>query len=157
MRVAAVTALGRAIGTPKYAAALKKQFPKMAAISIDYGVAEKADNISVVPADCGWSDVGSFSALPDVRPLDAGLSGAVTTSLLKTPALQFLRPVLRAGLGLPQLSVPFPITIHCLETEPVVTLHSRTYKLHEHPLVLPTRRDTPRDESTTHAPILRTV
>jgi mannose-1-phosphate guanylyltransferase len=68
---AALAALTPTIGTGKYAAALKKQFPKMPAISIDYGVAEKADNIAVVPADCGWSDVGSFSALPEVRPLDA--------------------------------------------------------------------------------------
>lgn len=67
----ALTALAVTIGTRKYAAALKKQFPKMPAISIDYGVAEKTDNIAVVPADCGWSDVGSFSALPEVRRLDA--------------------------------------------------------------------------------------
>ncbi len=60
-----------AIGTKKYEAVLKKQFPKMPATSIDYGIAEKATNIAVVRADCGWSDVGSFSALPELRPLDA--------------------------------------------------------------------------------------
>ena len=49
----------------------------------------------------------------DVRPLDAGLRGAVTSSLLKTPALQLMRLVLRAGHGLPQHSVPGAITIHC--------------------------------------------
>jgi mannose-1-phosphate guanylyltransferase len=27
--------------------------------------------IAFVPADFGWSDVGSFAALPEVRPLDA--------------------------------------------------------------------------------------
>ncbi|MBS1150063.1 MAG: mannose-phosphate guanylyltransferase [Myxococcaceae bacterium] len=59
------------IGTKKYPAALKKFFPKMPATSIDYGVAEKAANIAVVRADCGWSDVGSFSALPELRPLDS--------------------------------------------------------------------------------------
>jgi mannose-1-phosphate guanylyltransferase len=67
----ALTALSATIGTKKYAAALKAQFSKMPAMSIDYGIAEKADNIAVVPADCGWSDVGSFNALPDVRPLDS--------------------------------------------------------------------------------------
>ena len=66
----ALTVLQPTVGTHKYAAALKKQFPKMPAISIDYGVAEKAENITVVPADCGWSDVGSFNALPEVRRLD---------------------------------------------------------------------------------------
>jgi mannose-1-phosphate guanylyltransferase len=66
----ALEAVSKSIGTGKYAAALKKNFSKMPAISIDYGIAEKAENIAVIPADCGWSDVGSFSALPDVRPLD---------------------------------------------------------------------------------------
>lgn len=67
-------ALGRlkaTIGTAKYAKALAKEFPQMPATSIDYGVAEKAANIAVVPGSFGWSDVGSFHALPEVRALDA--------------------------------------------------------------------------------------
>ncbi len=68
---AALGPLRAAVGTKKYGAALKKYFPKMPAISIDYGVAEKASNIAVVRADCGWSDVGSFSALPELRELDS--------------------------------------------------------------------------------------
>ncbi len=67
----ALEALRATVGTAKYSKALKKLFPKMPATSIDYGVAEKASNIAVVRADCGWSDVGSFSALPDLRPLDS--------------------------------------------------------------------------------------
>jgi mannose-1-phosphate guanylyltransferase len=51
---------------------LRREFKKLPSTSIDYAVAEKASNISVVPADCGWSDVGSFNALPEVRPLDRG-------------------------------------------------------------------------------------
>jgi mannose-1-phosphate guanylyltransferase len=35
-------------------------------------VAEKADTMAVVPTACGWSDVGSYNALPEVRPTDAG-------------------------------------------------------------------------------------
>jgi mannose-1-phosphate guanylyltransferase len=31
---------------------------------------EKSQRIAVVPADFGWSDVGSFAALSDVRPTD---------------------------------------------------------------------------------------
>jgi mannose-1-phosphate guanylyltransferase len=59
-----------AVGTKKYASVLKREFVRMPSISIDYGIAEKADNIAVVPADCGWSDVGSFNALPEVRAKD---------------------------------------------------------------------------------------
>lgn len=32
--------------------------------SIDYGVMEKADGVVVIPSSFGWSDVGSWSALP---------------------------------------------------------------------------------------------
>jgi mannose-1-phosphate guanylyltransferase len=34
--------------------------------SIDYAVMEKADRVAVVPADMGWSDVGSWDALYDI-------------------------------------------------------------------------------------------
>jgi len=68
---AALTELKPTIGTKKYEPALKRLFPKMPAISIDYGIAEKAGNIAVVPGSFGWSDVGSFNALPEVRAADA--------------------------------------------------------------------------------------
>jgi mannose-1-phosphate guanylyltransferase len=64
-------AIRGSLGTKKAAAVLAREFKKMPATSIDYGVAERAPNISVVPASCGWSDVGSFNALPEVRPTDA--------------------------------------------------------------------------------------
>ena len=39
--------------------------------SIDYGVMEKSERVQMVPADIGWSDVGSWSALPEVADVDA--------------------------------------------------------------------------------------
>jgi len=62
--------LAPTVGTPRHAAALRKYFPKAPSVSIDYGVMEKARDIAVVPGDFGWSDVGSFAALPEVRPAD---------------------------------------------------------------------------------------
>ena len=38
--------------------------------SIDFGVMEKARNVQVIPASFGWSDVGSWSALPEVMEAD---------------------------------------------------------------------------------------
>lgn len=32
-------------------------------ISIDYGIMEKADNVYVMPADFGWSDIGTWNSL----------------------------------------------------------------------------------------------
>ncbi len=39
--------------------------------SIDYAVMEHATNAAVVPVDCGWSDVGSWSSLWEVADRDA--------------------------------------------------------------------------------------
>ncbi len=39
--------------------------------SIDYAVMERVTNAAVVPVDCGWSDVGSWSSLWDVADKDA--------------------------------------------------------------------------------------
>ncbi len=62
--------IGQSLGTPAYPRTLKRVFPDCPSISIDYGVMEKSKRIAVVPAEFGWSDVGSFAALPDVRPTD---------------------------------------------------------------------------------------
>jgi mannose-1-phosphate guanylyltransferase len=39
--------------------------------SIDYGVMEKSERVQMLPAAIGWSDVGSWSALPEVSEADA--------------------------------------------------------------------------------------
>jgi mannose-1-phosphate guanylyltransferase len=64
-------AIGAALGTPAYDAVLAEAFPRCPSQSIDYGVMERSSRIAVVPADFGWSDVGSFAALPEVRGADA--------------------------------------------------------------------------------------
>ena len=60
-----------AIDTPRAARVLGEIYPRCPSISIDYGVMEKSDRLAVVPADFGWSDVGSFDALADAREQDA--------------------------------------------------------------------------------------
>jgi mannose-1-phosphate guanylyltransferase len=67
---AALKKIALSLGTKHYQKDLERQFSKMPATSIDYGVAERADNIAVVPGSFGWSDVGSFNALADVRKVD---------------------------------------------------------------------------------------
>lgn len=39
-------------------------------ISIDYGIMEKADQVKVIPADMGWSDVGSWMAAWELAAKD---------------------------------------------------------------------------------------
>ena len=43
-----------------------KHYGKVEAISIDYGVMEKASGLRVVLGDFGWSDVGSWSAIGEM-------------------------------------------------------------------------------------------
>lgn len=52
-------------------ASLDKAFAAMPSISIDYAVMEKAKGVKMVALDCGWSDVGSWDALPEVESADA--------------------------------------------------------------------------------------
>ena len=47
----------------------------VASVSIDYGVMEKSSRVQVVPVEMGWSDVGSWSSLPEV--VEADDSGSV--------------------------------------------------------------------------------
>ena len=60
---------------PQVRSGLGGDFAKLPSISIDYGVMEPESQttrrIALVPGDFGWSDVGSFAALPEVRTLDA--------------------------------------------------------------------------------------
>ncbi len=45
-------------------------FQRCTNISIDYGVMEKADNVFVMPADFGWSDLGTWSSVYDLAEKD---------------------------------------------------------------------------------------
>jgi mannose-1-phosphate guanylyltransferase len=49
---------------------ISKTYPKCKNISIDYGVMEKADNVYVLCADFGWSDLGTWGSLYDMSGKD---------------------------------------------------------------------------------------
>jgi len=49
----------------KAAGFLKKTYPTLPGISIDYGVMEKAENVLVTLAEFNWDDVGSWDALSE--------------------------------------------------------------------------------------------
>lgn len=68
---AGLLSIESALGTPAEAAVLTRTYKALASISIDYGVMEKAKNVLVIPAEFGWSDVGSWDALWDISPKDA--------------------------------------------------------------------------------------
>lgn len=57
-------------------AALEAGFAELAAVSIDYGIMEKATGVRVAEATFSWSDIGGWEALAAHLPVDgAGNSG----------------------------------------------------------------------------------
>jgi mannose-1-phosphate guanylyltransferase len=72
---AALEAMREALGRGD-AGALSEAFGRMEPISIDYGIMEAAQDVAVVPAAFGWSDVGHWGALDEVLPSDS--AGNVT-------------------------------------------------------------------------------
>jgi len=66
----------RAINTPDYDAAVERVYGGIESISIDYGVMEKTSKpIYVFKADFGWSDVGSWQALYELRGAECDQQG----------------------------------------------------------------------------------
>lgn len=49
-------------------------------ISIDFGVMEKSSRVQVLPIEMGWSDVGSWSSLPEVVEPDSSGSVCINAS-----------------------------------------------------------------------------
>lgn len=49
---------------------IKKTYSQCKNISIDYAIMEKAKNVYVVPASFGWSDLGSWNALHEIKEKD---------------------------------------------------------------------------------------
>ncbi|HEY3359861.1 MAG TPA: sugar phosphate nucleotidyltransferase [Polyangia bacterium] len=68
------------------AATIQRVFPGLRSISIDYGVMEHAAGILVLPADFGWNDVGSWSALSDINRKDADGNVALGETLVRHAA-----------------------------------------------------------------------
>lgn len=53
------------LNTPEEKRALDIVYPQCTSISIDFGVMEKADNVFVIPASFGWSDLGTWNSAWD--------------------------------------------------------------------------------------------
>lgn len=58
------------MGTDKEEAFIQDMFPTCPNVSIDYGVMEKAKDVHVIPADFGWSDLGTWGSLYDLSEKD---------------------------------------------------------------------------------------
>lgn len=51
------------LNSPEEQAYIDQQYPQTPSISVDYAIMEQADNIYTLPADIGWSDLGTWASL----------------------------------------------------------------------------------------------
>ncbi|MEL7020963.1 MAG: mannose-1-phosphate guanylyltransferase [Bacteroidota bacterium] len=56
--------------TEQEQAFIDKMYPTTPNISIDFAIMEKADNVYTIPADIGWSDLGTWASLHDTLQQD---------------------------------------------------------------------------------------
>lgn len=79
----ALQRLSQHLGSEQETTVLEQIYPTLPDISIDYGVMEKCEDILVLPAEFGWSDVGSWDMLGAVYPADGHNNVAVGDVLLE--------------------------------------------------------------------------
>ena len=68
--------------TPKEEEFITNTFSRCKSISIDYGVMEKADNVYVIASDFGWSDLGTWGSLYDIRKKDENGNAIIGKNVL---------------------------------------------------------------------------
>ncbi len=69
--IAALFAKGKDFyNTPSEVEFIEEYYPKSPNISIDYAILEKATNVFTIPADIGWSDLGTWASLHEVLSKD---------------------------------------------------------------------------------------
>ena len=59
------------LNTSDEEAFIKKAYSESQAISIDYGIMEKANNVFVLTAEFGWTDLGSWASLYEKKEKDS--------------------------------------------------------------------------------------
>ena len=67
--------------TPEEQAKINELFPTCENISVDYAIMEKAEEIFVMPADFGWSDLGTWGSLHGQVEKDADSNVAIGNNI----------------------------------------------------------------------------
>lgn len=51
------------LNTPEEQSYINTEYPKTESISVDYALMERSDNVYTIPAEIGWSDLGTWNSL----------------------------------------------------------------------------------------------
>jgi mannose-1-phosphate guanylyltransferase len=73
----------KSIHTQKYSKILEQVFAEIKAISIDYGIMEKAKNVYVIKTDLKWSDLGSWDEVFRLKNRDKNNNVVIGDSFIK--------------------------------------------------------------------------
>jgi mannose-1-phosphate guanylyltransferase len=93
---AALLRLADTIGTPRYDATLRRVYPQLENVSVDYAILEPASRdrrrspVFVLPAAIGWSDIGSWAAVYELLAAKAGENVSAGSLLALDAAGNFL-------------------------------------------------------------------
>ena len=68
--------------TPEEKYALERIYPLCVSVSIDYAIMEKADNVFVIPAEFGWSDLGTWNSAYTNLSKDKKGNAATTENII---------------------------------------------------------------------------
>lgn len=68
--------------TDKENSFIARTYTECASISIDYGIMEKADNVYVISADLGWSDLGTWGSLYENLPKDGSGNSIIGNNVM---------------------------------------------------------------------------
>lgn len=77
---------------------IARMYDAVSSQSIDYGVMEKSQRVQMLPADIGWSDLGSWTALPEV--VEADEQGSVAANCNTHVAIDSSRCIVSGNGGL---------------------------------------------------------
>jgi len=69
-------------GSDQEKAFIEKVYPSCDNESIDYGLMEKSSKVYVIPADFGWSDLGTWGSLYEQKELDANKNALIGSKIL---------------------------------------------------------------------------
>lgn len=115
-----------------------ESYQALPSLSMDYGIAEKAENVAVVPAEMGWSDLGNWDSIYQHQPKDASgnlLQGDVLMMDTRD-SLLWTNHGLLATLGVANLAViqTADATLICdrNRTEDIKQLVAQVQKSHPH-------------------------
>lgn len=99
--------IDKALGTVKEKRTIKSVYSELEGVSVDFGILEKSKNVTVIPSDFGWNDLGSWAALDSIfmKGPHGNIEQAKHVSIDTTNTLVYSSRKLVATIGIKDLII----------------------------------------------------